>query len=58
VSLLRVFDVAIWILCSKSRDARKARAAGVSQDSCHCRLDATLRSNAGIPLAPASRADE
>lgn len=38
VSLLRIFDVAIWMLCSKSRAARKAREnAGVTQDSCHCR---------------------
>jgi len=37
VTLLRVFDVAIWILCSKSQDARKARtAAQVTQNSCHC----------------------
>jgi Family of unknown function (DUF6308) len=35
VSLLRIFDVAIWMLCSRSRDARKARErTGVPQDSC------------------------
>ena len=38
VSLLRIFDVAIWMLCSKSQDARKARErAGMPQDSCGCR---------------------
>jgi hypothetical protein len=37
-SLLRIFDVAIWMLCSNSRDAREARmTAGVSRDSCHCK---------------------
>jgi hypothetical protein len=36
VSLLRIFDVAIWMLCSKSRDARRVRNdAGVPRDSCH-----------------------
>ena len=56
VSLLRAFDVAIWILCSKSRDARKARtAAGVAQDSCHCKLPGkwTFRRGRGLALPDA-----
>jgi Family of unknown function (DUF6308) len=38
VSLLRIFDVAIWMLCSDSRAAREVRNyAEVTRNSCYCK---------------------
>lgn len=36
-SLLRIFDVAIWMLCSNSQGVRQVRnRAGIPHGSCHC----------------------
>jgi hypothetical protein len=37
LSLLRIFDVAIWMLCSRSESVRNARGrVGMSNESCYC----------------------